>query len=103
MIDIGQCRYIVMIKQTRAQEMDDKTFLGKRRDRTIATLLSFKEQWVDQYLPPEVSSALRKEILDQINDLCDLAFDLIGEEVVFNDSFMAKLDDIYEIVANKET
>ena len=77
--------------------MDDKAFLGKRRDRAIATLLSFKERECDRYLPTEVSQRLRKEILDQINEVCDVAFDLIGDaEVIWNEEFMDRFDDLYD-------
>ena len=77
--------------------MDDKVFLGKRRDRAIATLLSFKERECDTYLPSEVSQRLRKEILDQINEVCDVALDLINDaEVVWNEEFMDRFDDMYD-------
>ena len=77
--------------------MNNKGFLGKRRDRSIATILSFKENECDQFLPKEVSVALRKIILDQINDLCDLAFDIIDEDsyIEFNDEFLDRLEAIY--------
>lgn len=76
--------------------MDDRAFLGKRRDRAIATLLSFKERECDQYLPPDVSAKLRKEILDQINELVDTAFDLLNEGV--NQIYLDRLEEIYEAV-----
>ena len=79
--------------------MDSKGFLAKRRDRVIATLLSFKEDVVDEYLPESVSFALRKEILNQINDLCDLAFDLLSADTIVNEEFLQRLDDIYDIVS----
>jgi hypothetical protein len=77
--------------------VDNKMFLGKRRDRAIATILSFKERECDQFLPPEVAQRLRKEILDQINEVCDVAFDLINDvDVVWNEEFMDRLDDLYD-------
>ena len=75
--------------------MDDKAFLGKRRDRAIATLLSFKERECDIHLPTEVSQILRKEILDQINEVCDVAFDLISNsDVIWNEDFMDRFDEL---------
>lgn len=75
--------------------MDDKAFLGKRRDRAIATLLSFKERECDRHLPPDVSQRLRKEILDQINEVCDVAFDLIADSgVIWNEEFMERFDEL---------
>lgn len=77
--------------------MDDKTFLGKRRDRAIATLLGFKERECDEYLPDDVSQKLRKEILDQINELCDIAFDLLSSgSIGTNQIYLDKIDEIYE-------
>ncbi len=83
--------------------MDKSAILAKRRDRVIASFLSFKERECDQFLDPNVSSKLRKKFLDDINDLCDIAFDLIVEDsVVWNDEFMNRLDDIYRIVSESE-
>ena len=80
--------------------MDDKTFLGKRRDRTIATLLGHKERELDQYLPAEVAAKFRKEILDQVNDLVDTAFDLLGSGM--NQEYLDRIDEIYEAVIGGE-
>lgn len=72
----------------------DKTFLGKRRDRAIATILSYKEDNCDEYLPKDVSNGLRSVVLMQMNDVCDLAFDLINDDVEVNELFLDKLDEI---------
>ena len=72
----------------------NKEFLGKRRDRAIATILSFKERECDEYLPDHVSYELRKVILDQMNDVIDLAYDLINDDIVINEAFLDKLDEI---------
>ena len=64
--------------------MDDKAFLGKRRDRALAIILSYKEQHVDPELDDSVAIIVTgKLILDQINEVTDLAFDLIGSESVY--------------------
>jgi hypothetical protein len=78
--------------------MDNKTFLGKRRDRAIATLLGFKERECDEFLPDEVSQRLRKEILDQFNELCDTAFDLIGSDVGMNQVYLDKIEQMYDLL-----
>ena len=65
-----------------------------------STILSFKERECDNYLPQEVSVSLRKVVLDEINDICDLAFDLLSaDDVIWNDEFMDRLDDIYKKVS----
>ena len=74
----------------------DKEFLGKRRDRAIAIILSYKERECDDYLPERVSQDLRKVILDQINDIVELAFDMINYDIVLNDEFLDKLDELLE-------
>lgn len=75
--------------------MDNKVFLGKRRDRAIATLLGFKERECDEYLPPHIQQALRKEILDQVNELCDVAFDLMSAPGL-NQVYLDRIDEMYE-------
>lgn len=72
--------------------MDNKGFLGKRRDRAIATILGFKEDECDYYLPEDVSRELRAVILDNINDVCDLAFDLMDENVEVNQLYLDILE-----------
>lgn len=85
--------------------MDSKTFLGKRRDRAIAILLSFKEREVDNYLPGKVSALLRREILDQINDLVDTAFDLLSADSsgsVINEEFLDRFNDLCDYLYSGE-
>lgn len=77
--------------------MDNRGFLGKRRDRAIATILGFKEDECDYYLPDDVSKELRLVILDNINDVCDLAFDLMDDKVDINQYFLDVLDKLEEI------
>lgn len=83
--------------------MDNKGFLGKRRDRAIAIILGFKEDECDYYLPEDVSKDLRAVILDNINDVCDLAFDLMDDNVDVNQYFLDVLDKLEEIQNGKTT
>ena len=83
-----------------------KEILAKRRDRACAILLGFKERECDEYLPEHVSAALRKQILDQLNDFYDVSIDLLrsvdSNGVVMNEEFLArmfnKIDEIHEIL-----
>ena len=52
--------------------------IDKRKDRVIAIILAFKDRELDQFLPDELSSRLRKIVLDQINDFCDFCVDIVG-------------------------
>jgi hypothetical protein len=61
--------------------MRAEDILKKRRDRTIAIILGIKEREVDLLLlgqpgGEQASRALRKVILDQVNDLYDIALDV---------------------------
>ena len=72
----------------------EKILLGKRRDRAIAKILYFKESNCDHLLDEETSQDLREVILDEINDVCDFAFDLIDGNIVFNEEFLDRLESI---------
>ena len=74
--------------------MSKSEIVAKRRDRAIATILSFKEDEVDYYIDDELSSDLRKVVLDSINDVCNLAIDLLDESSIVNELFLDRLDEI---------
>lgn len=80
-----------------------KSLLSKRKDRSIAILLGYKERECDTYLPVAVRAELRKKILDQMNDFYELALDLMGSmddsHIQMNQLFLDKLDSIYEAVS----
>jgi len=82
--------------------MNEKGLLGKRRNRSIATILSYKEQNCDMYLSDEAAAGLRKVILDEINSLCELVFDIVDEQVIFNESYFTMLEEIHEVITDKE-
>lgn len=70
--------------------------IARRRDRAIAVLLGVKEREIDQFLPPEAKSLLRKAILDQMNDFHAFVVDVMRSldtgEVIVNELYMEKLD-----------
>lgn len=74
--------------------MSAASIVAKRRDRCIATILSFKENEIDEYIDTELSGDLRKVILDNINDVCNLAVDLLDDASIVNDVFLDKLDEM---------
>lgn len=83
--------------------------LRKRMDRAIATVLSAKEQGVDQHLDgspasSDASRRLRKEVLDQFNSFYEVCLDVMGSldtgEVVLNEHFLKKIDDIHRSVTS---
>ena len=73
-----------------------KEMLSKRKDRSIATILGYKDEQLDQYLPADVSVVFRKLILDQLNDLYDFSLDLLrsveGGSVTINQEYVSRLE-----------
>lgn len=78
--------------------------LAKRRDRAIAIVLGIKERECDRDLSAAASTKLRKVVLDQFNEFHDLVADILGSldsgEVVLNEDYLAKLNDIHTVVMN---
>jgi hypothetical protein len=71
-----------------------RALLGKRKNRTLAIMLSEKEEIADDYLPEDVSQELRKMILDYVNEFHDFCVDLVESSeagMVFNELAMQKL------------
>ena len=87
--------------------MDDavKKILARRRDRMIATILSFKEDECDEYLPNDVSNTLRKLVLDQVNDFSDLCSDLLKsvqpEGLIVNEHYADMLEEIHASIVGQ--
>ncbi len=87
--------------------------LKKRRDRAIAIVLSIKEREVDPFLSGsqsgrDASKAMRKVVLDQLNDFCDLALDVAasGEATNFEfnpDVWDRKINEIHRAVMTNGT
>jgi hypothetical protein len=75
--------------------MSASHIVAKRRDRCLATILSFKEDEVDEYLDRELSNDLRKVILDSVNDVCSLAIDLLDDASIVNETFFERLEDLF--------
>jgi hypothetical protein len=79
--------------------MRAEDILRKRRDRTIAIVLGVKEREVDPLLVGQAggrqaSFAMRKVVLDQINDFYDMALDVANssgaDQYEFNPEVWAK-------------
>lgn len=80
--------------------------LAKRRDRAIAIVLSVKEREADTILRSSAegraaSDRLRKVVLDQFNDLTDVASHLLmANDAGMNELFLEKLEQIYQAVSD---
>lgn len=79
-----------------------KALLDKRKNRTLAIMLSEKEDLVDDYLPEDVAQDLRKLILDHINDYHTFCVDLLDsmDTMVVNQLALDRLDHIVELLAD---
>jgi len=63
--------------------------MSRQRDRAIAVILSFKDDHVDQHLPPQVARDFRQVILDAVNTI---------EEPIVNQFYLDKIIEIHEHV-----
>ena len=72
-----------------------KEMLSKRKDRSIATILSYKDEEMDGFLPEDVSREFRKIVLDQLNDLYDFSLDILRSvesgSVTINEEYVERL------------
>jgi len=69
----------------------------------MAIVLGVKERECDHLLTEEAARKMRKVVLDQFNDYCDLATDLVQSldagTVVINQEYLRRLDDLFEAIA----
>ncbi len=76
-----------------------RELINKRRDKSIAVILSMKDNKCDEFLPSDVSQELRKIILDQFNDFAEICNDVLNsystETVVLNEHYLNKIDEIH--------
>lgn len=75
--------------------------LDRRCKRSIAIILGVKEREADFLLPDDVQRKLRKVIIDQLNDFCALATDIVesaSRGIVFNELYLKKIDEIHDSV-----
>ena len=77
------------------------SIVARQRDRSIASILDYKERECDALLPPPVAKMLRKVVLDNINDLTNLCLDLLGGAIV-NELYLEKIDEIYNWVLEEK-
>lgn len=79
-----------------------RELLERRRNKAIAVILGTKERECDKHLPMEASMKLRKAVLDQLNEFHDFVADVLDSldngDVVLNDHYMQKLDEVHAAV-----
>lgn len=83
-----------------------KDLITRRRNRAIAIILTAKEDLCDSHISDESSLALRKIVLDQVNELCDLFVDLMDtvddSSIVMNEIYLSKIDEIHRALTGSD-
>lgn len=76
-----------------------KNLVAARGRRTSATILGWMEKHVYEYLPSELQSEVRRTILDNVNDLSDLAIDIVKSDAdQINEYWISELDKIHRSI-----
>lgn len=85
--------------------MNAEELVERRKDRAIAIILRMKESECDEFLPAAVRIKLRKVILDQLNDLADVMFDVIKSldagDVILNEMYLEKILEMHAAVVTR--
>jgi hypothetical protein len=83
-----------------------RELLGRRRNRSIAIILTEKEIQADPHIPTDASKQLRKVVLDQMNDFHDFCVDLIESydtgAVTINQTWLDKLEEIHNYIQDSD-
>lgn len=82
-----------------------RKLLTKRKNRAIAIILSTKEERCDEFLPDDASLALRKVVLDQLNEFYDMCLDVIGQDddgFSVNEIWVERLEQIYDYISRDD-
>jgi len=81
------------------QQQNDfaKNLVANRSRRTVATILTWMENNVYEYLPDDVQVSARSIILSNVNDLSDLAMDIVKSDTgQINEYWVTELKDLKE-------
>lgn len=74
-----------------------KNLVSARSRRTVATILTWLENNVYEYLPSEVQTDTRSIVLANVNDLSDLAIDIVKSDTgVINEFWVTELKNLNE-------
>jgi len=72
--------------------MTKAEMLRKRTNRCIAKILGYKEDYIDDDIDEETSDEFRSLILDAINDVSNLAVDLLDDASIMNELFIERME-----------
>jgi predicted RND superfamily exporter protein len=75
--------------------------IKQRGNRATASLLTYMENNVQEYIPDEVWNRTRREVLDAINGFKDLAIDVVkSDTAILNEEYLQALTDIKSELRN---
>ena len=79
--------------------MDARDLLDRQKNRSLARILSAN----DELVPASARPQLRKVVLEEVNDFCELAVCLLetvaDETSILNEAWLDKLEEIHRAVA----
>lgn len=76
----------------------NREILRRRKDRLLATILSYKDNYLDEYLPDDLASEARGFLLDEINDFYHYASSFVDESYIHNEAFLERFDKMFDMV-----
>lgn len=73
--------------------------MANRGRRASATILNWLETNVYEYIPDDLHPQVRRTILDNVNDLSDVAIDLVkSDQGQINDYWVTELGKLHEAI-----
>ena len=78
--------------------MDEKEFVKERSKRAVATILGYKDDHCNTYLPDSVARELREVVMDALGEFVDAVYDLLDSrsEPVMNQYYLDLIEMTYE-------
>ena len=81
--------------------MDERGFVKERSKRAVATILGYKDDYCNKYLPVETSKELREVVMDSIGEFVDAIYDLLdsSSEPAMNQYYLDLIEKTFEHVS----
>ena len=59
----------------------NREIIGRRKNRLLASILSYKDEYLNQYLPEDVAACFRDVLMDEINDYHHYVSSFVEDDV----------------------
>jgi len=76
----------------------NREIIGRRKNRLLASILSYKDEYLNQYLPEDVAACFRDVLMDEINDYHHYVSSFVDESVIHNEALVERIDAIFTMV-----